>query len=237
VKRKRFLALLAAALVGMPGFAAALSMDALEAHVGMLSIGNYVPPDSGLSAPIVLVGASTVLALDALPAPWVLGLGLDLFGTWYEWDDANGRAALSDPEWGLSFFTIGLLASPRIGLRFSLSDAVVMGAFFGLDLLFRFPFAPFSTYTTFLDDRLPALGYFMAGRFLHPGLGWWMTWRATKDVELALSLRGLVPFYRAWSPEVPAFLHQFVFAGTLGLTFKLARAGDATEPVVESAAP
>jgi hypothetical protein len=236
VKRKWFLALLAAALVGLPGFAAGLSMDAIEAHVGMLTVGNYTT-DNGLSAPIALVGASTVFAFDALPAPWVLGLGLDLFGTWYEWDDANGQAALSEPESGVSFFTAGLLASPRIGLRFGLSDAVTMGAFFGLDLLLRFPFAPFSSYTTFLGDRLPALGYFMAGRFLYPGLGWWMTWQATKDVGLALSLRALAPFYRAWSPEVPDFLHQFMFAGTLGMTFKLARATGATEPATEPAAP
>jgi hypothetical protein len=241
VKRKRFLALLAAALVCVPAFGAALSMDALEVHVGMLTMGNYTAADNGLSPPIGLIGASTVFALDALPAPWVLGLGLDLFGTWYEWDAANGRALLSERDTWASFVTVGIVASPRIGLRFSLSDAVAMGAFFGLDLLLRFPFAPFSKYTTFLDDRLPALGYFMTGRFLYPGLGWWMTWQATKGVQLALSLRGLAPLYRAWSPEVTAFLHQFVFAGTLGMTIKLARAAvaaePATEPATEPAAP
>jgi hypothetical protein len=225
--RKRSLAILAAVAVCMPGFAAALSMDALEAHVGMLTMGNYTT-DNGLSAPIILAGASTVITLDALPAPWVLGLGVDLFGTWYEWDEVNRRAELSEPESGTSFFTVGLLASPRIGLRYLLSDAVAMGAFFGLDLLVRFPLAPFSPYTTVAEDRLPALGYFLAGRFLYPGLGWWMTWRMTKDVELSFSLRGLAPAYRAWSREVPDFLHQFVFLGTLGMTIELPQA--ATEP-------
>jgi hypothetical protein len=227
--RKRFLALLAAALVSAPGFAAVLSTDAIEAHVGMLTMGNYTT-DNGLSSPIYLVGASTVFALDALPAPWVLGLGLDLLGTWYRWNGTDRRAELVEPVDAGRFFTVGLLASPRIGVRFGLSDAVTMGGFFGMDLLVRFPLAPFSTESTFLGDRLPAFVYFIAGRFLYPGLGWWMTWQATKDVQLALSLRGLVPLYRAWSPEVPDFLHQFIFAGTLGMTFKLARTVDATEP-------
>jgi hypothetical protein len=211
-------------------------MDALEVHVGMLTMGNYTS-GSSLSSPIYLLGTSTVLALDALPAPLVLGLGVDLIGTWYLWNSTDRRAELVESVNGESFLTVGLLASPRIGLRFGLSDAVAMGAFLGLDLLFRFPLDPFSKYTTFRDDRLPALGYFMAGRFLYPGLGWWMTWQATKDVELALSLRGLVPLYRAWNPEVTAFLHQFVFAGTLGMTIKLAQAAVATEPATEPAAP
>ena len=72
----------------MPGFGAALSVDALEAHVGMLTIGNYTT-DNGLSPPIILAGASAVIDLDALPAPWVLGLGVDLLGTWYEWNDVD----------------------------------------------------------------------------------------------------------------------------------------------------
>lgn len=234
MKRKRFLALLAAVFVCVPGFGAALSTDALEVHVGMLTMGNYTT-DNGLSAPILLVGASTVLALDALPAPWVLGAGVDLIGAWYTWNGTDRRAELVESVDGGSFFTVGILASPRIGVRYVLSDAVAMGGFFGMDLLVRFPLAPFATDSTFLGERLPALGYFMAGRFLYPGLGWWLTWRAMKDVELALSLRALVPLYRAWSPEVPDFLHQFVFAGSLGMTFKLARA--AAEPATEPAAP
>ena len=229
MKRKRLLALLAAILVCAPGFGAVLSIDAIEAHAGMLTMGNYTT-DNGLSAPIVILGASTVLALDALPAPWVLGLGVDLFGTWYEWDAANRRAALSEPESGVSFLTVGLAASPRIGVRFGRSDAVAMGAFLGLDLLFRFPLDPFSAGTTLAEDRLPALGYFLAGRFLYPGIGLWMTWQATKDFGLALSLRALAPLYRAWSRETNDFLHQFVFAGTVGMTFKLKRAAAATEP-------
>ncbi len=237
MKRKRFLALLAAILVCAPGFGAGLSSDAIEVHVGMLTMGSWTPPDSGLSSPIYLVGTSTVLSLDALPAPWVFGLGLDLIGTWYRWDAVNQWASLAEPRDGDSFFTVGILASPRFGLRFGLSDTVAMGAFLGLDLLFRFPLSPFSTYTTFSDDRLPALGYFMAGRFLYPGLGWWMTWRATKDVELALSLRGLAPLYRAWSTEVPDFLHLFVFAGTLGMTIRLEKPATAESPSADTAPP
>jgi hypothetical protein len=246
VKRKRLLALLVAALVGMPGFAAALSTDAIEAHVGMLTIGTWTPPDNGFSPPIYLVGASTMIALDGLPEPWVLGLGVDFIGTWYLWNDIDRRAELAEPVDGGSFFTVGLLVSPRIGTRFSLGKAVAMGGYAGFDLLIRFPFSPFSG-VSILDDQLPALGYFLAGRFLYPELGAWLTWQAAKDVQIAFGVRSLWPVYRIWSPEVngfSTFFHQVILAGTLGMTIPLGKpatigspAADATEPATEPAAP
>ena len=107
-------------MLAVPGFGATLSTDRLEAHVGMFSVGNWLPPDNGLSPPLFLVGASTILDLDTLPGPWVLGLGVDFLGMWYEWDDVNRWARLSDVESGSSFFTVGFLVSPRIGARFPL---------------------------------------------------------------------------------------------------------------------
>jgi hypothetical protein len=226
VKRKQVLALLTGLFLCAAGYGATLSTDELEAHVGMLTIGNYITPASGLSSPLYLLGASTQLKLDSLPDPWALGLGLDFLGAWYEWNDVDHRAELSEPEAGSSFFTIGMIISPRIGARFAVGEKVDMGAFAALDLLIRFPLDPFSKYTTLADDRLPALGYFLAGRFLYPEIGWWLTWQATKDVELALALRSLWPIYRIWSPEVTGsstFLHQAVFAGTLGMTIRLGK--------------
>jgi hypothetical protein len=225
VKRKWVLALLAALILCAPSFGATLFTDSLEAHVGMLTVGNYTT-DNGLSSPLFLLGASTQLKLDALHDPWVLGLGLDFLGAWYEWNSTDRRADLSEPEAGHSFFTIGMIISPRIGARFGLSDAVAMGAFAGLDLLIRFPLDPFSKYTTLADDRLPALVYFVAGRFIYPEIGGWLTWQATKDVELVFALRTLWPIYRIFSPEVTGFstlLHQAIFTGTLGMTIRLGK--------------
>ena len=222
MKRKWFLALLALVIFCVPGFGATVSTDEIEAHVGMLTIGNWTT-DNGMSSPLFLLGASTQLALDVLPRPWVLGLGLDFLGAWYEWNDADGRAELSEPEAGASFFTIGVLVSPRIGTRFDLGGTVAMGAFAGLDLLIRFPFYPFAS-PSIVDEQLPALWYFIAGRFLYPELGAWLTWQATRDVELAFGLRSLWPIYRIWSPEVTGwstFFHQVIFAGTLGMTIRL----------------
>ena len=246
MNRKRFLALLAAALVGVNGFAATLSTDAIEAHVGMLTIGTWTPPDNGFSPPIYLVGASMMLTLGALPNPWVLGLGVDLIGTWYLWNDTDRRAELADPVDGGSFFTVGLLLSPRIGMRFALGETVAMGGYAGLDLLIRFPFSPFSG-VSILDDQLPALGYFLAGRFLYPEIGAWLSWQAAKDVEIAFGVRSLWPVYRIWSPEVSGFstfFHQVILAGTLGVTIPLGKpatmgspAADATEPATDPAAP
>jgi len=74
------------------------------------------------------------------------------------------------------------------------------------------------------DKQLPALLYFIAGRFLYPEIGGWLTWQATKQVELAFALRSLWPIYRIWSPEATGFstiLHQVIFAGTLGATIRL----------------
>ena len=224
MERKQVLAFLAAILLCAPVFGATLSTDELEAHVGMLTIGNYTT-DNGLSPPLFLLGASTQLKLDTLPEPWVLGFGLDFLGAWYEWNDVDRRADLSELEAGASFFTIGVLISPRIGARFALADAVAMGAFAGLDLLIRFPFYPFSS-PSIADEQLPALVYFIAGRFLYPEIGWWMTWQVAKDVELAFALRSLWPIYRIWSPEVTGFstfLHEVIFAGTLGMTIKLGK--------------
>ena len=223
MKRKRILALLALCILCVPGFGATLSTDELEAHVGMLTIGDWTGETDGLSSPLFLLGVSAVLDLDSLPDPWVLGFGLDLLGAWYEWDDVNRRAFLSEAEAGNSFFTVGLLISPRIGARFAVGEKVAMGADFGLDLLIRFPFDPFSS-VPIADEQLPALGYFLAGRFLYPELGGWLTWQATEDVELAFALRSLWPIYRIWSPEVTGFstfLHQVIITGTLGMTIKL----------------
>ncbi len=208
----------------VPGFGATLSTDKLEAHVGMLTIGNYTT-DNGLSSPLFLLGASTFLDPSAMPDPWVLGLGLDFLGAWYEWNATDRWAALSEVEAGASFFTIGMIISPRIGARFDLSEAVDLGAYFGMDLLVRFPFDPFSS-VSIVDDQLPALVYFVAGRFLYPEIGAWLTWQATKDVELAFALRSLWPIYRIWSPEVTGFstfLHQVIFTGTLGMTIRLGK--------------
>jgi hypothetical protein len=245
VKRKRVLALLAAAIFCVPSFGATLSTDELEAHVGMFVVGNYTT-DNGLSSPLFLLGASTLLDLNALPDPWVLGLGVDFLGAWYEWNEAGRRADLSEPEAGHSFFTVGLLISPRIGARFALSEAIAMGAFAGLDLLIRFPFYPFAS-VSIADEQLPALWYFLAGRFLYPEIGGWLTWQATKDVELAFALRSLWPIYRIFSPEVTGFstfLHQVIFAGTLGMTIRLGKtvtigkhAADSPEPAAEAASP
>jgi hypothetical protein len=221
VKRIRILALLTAWFVCVPGFSATLSMDEIEVHVGMLTIGDWTTYD-GLSAPIGLLGASTQLALDSLPDPWVLGFGLDLFGTRYEWDSTDHRAFLSEVE-GMSFFTVGMLVSPKFGVRFRIGEAVALGAFAGLDLLIRFPLDPFSKDTTLVGDRLPALVYFLAGRLLYPEMSGWLTWQAAKDVELALAVRTLWPIYRLWSPEVSNFFDQFILAGTLGMTIKLGK--------------
>jgi hypothetical protein len=227
VKRKRLLALialLAALLVCVPGFSATLSTSEIEAHVGMYAVGDWTGGTDGLVYPLFLLGASTVLDLDALPAPWVLGLGLDFLGAWYEWDDANRRAFVADPV-DLSFFTVGVLVSPRIGMRFDRGEKVAMGAFAGMDLLIRFPFSPFSG-VSIPDEQIPALLYFIAGRFLYPEIGGWLTWAATEDVELAFGLRSLWPIYRIWSPEVTGwstFLHEVIFAGTLGMTIRLGK--------------
>jgi len=222
VKRKPILALLAVVLACAPGFAATLSTDAIEAHVGMYAVGDWTGGTDGLVYPLFLLGASTTIDLDTLPEPWVLGLGLDFLGAWYEWDDGNRRAYVADPA-DYSFFTIGMLVSPRIGARFALGEKVAMGAFGGMSLLIRFPFSPFSG-VSIADDQLPALLYFIAGRFLYPEIGGWMTWKATDKVELALALRSLWPVYRIWSPEVTGWhtiLHEVIFAGTLGMTVKL----------------
>lgn len=245
VKRKRVLAFLAALLLCIPGFGAPLSMDATEAHVGVLTVGVWTPPDNGMSPPIYLLGASTILDLPSLPDPWVFGLGVDLIGTWYVWNSIDQRAELAEPVDYKSFFTLGVLLSPRFGARFALGEAVAMGAFFGLDLLIRIPADPFSS-VSYADQQLPALVYFVAGRFLYPEIGWSMTWQATKDVELAFALRSLWPVYRAWSPEVTGIstiLHQVIFAGTLGMTIRLGKPvatgepADSAEPAAEAAQP
>lgn len=239
MKRKRALALLAAVVLCVPGFGATLSTDELEAHVGILTIGDWTGGTNGLSSPLFLLGASMRLDPDPWPDPWVLGLGLDFLGAWYEWDDVNRWAFLSETEAGASFFTVGLLISPRIGARFALGEKVAMGADFGLDLLIRFPFDPFSS-VPIADEQVPALGYFLAGRFLYPELGGWLTWQATEDVELAFALRSLWPIYRIWSPEVTGFstfLHQAIFTGTLGMTIKLKKPLVIGRKREESAAP
>jgi hypothetical protein len=214
-------------------------MDELEAHVGILTIGDWTGVTNGLSSPLFLLGASMRLDPDPWPDPWVLGLGLDFLGAWYEWDDVNRWAFLSETEAGASFFTVGLLISPRIGARFALGEKVAMGADFGLDLLIRFPFDPFSS-VPIADEQVPALGYFLTGRFLYPELGGWLTWQATEDVELAFALRSLWPIYRIWSPEVTGFstfLHQAIFTGTLGMTIKLKKPLVIGRKREESAAP
>jgi hypothetical protein len=245
VKRKRALALLAAVVLCVPGFGATLSTDELEAHVGILTIGDWTGGTNGLSSPLFLLGASMRLDPDPWPDPWVLGLGLDFLGAWYEWNPTSRWARLSDPEWGgdsetsASFFTVGLLISPRIGARFALGQKVAMGADFGLDLLVRFPLDPFSP-ASIADEQVPALGYFLAGRFLYPELGGWLTWQATEDVKLAFALRSLWPIYRIWSPEVTGFstfLHQAIFTGTLGMTIKLKKPLVIGRKREESAAP
>jgi hypothetical protein len=225
VKGRRFLSLLAVLLICVPGFGASPSIDEIEAHVGMYAVGDWTGGTDGLVYPLFLLGASTMLDLDALPDPWVLSLGLDFLGAWYEWNDVDRRAQVSEPEAGASFFTVGMLISPRIGTRFVLGEKVAMGASAGLDLLIRFPLSPFSEVSV-ADAQLPALLYFVAGRFLYPELGAWLTWQATKDVELSFALRSLWPVYRAWSSEVTGwqtFLHEVVFAGTLGMTIRLGK--------------
>jgi hypothetical protein len=237
VKGRRFLALLTVMLACVPGFGASLSTDAIEAHVGMYALGDWTGGTNGLAYPLFLLGASMTFDLDALPPPWVLTLGLDFLGAEYEWNDVDRRAQISEPEAAASFFTVGMLVSPRIGARFALGETVAMGASAGLDLLIRFPFSPFSG-ASIADEQLPALLYFIAGRFLYPELGGWMTWKATKDVELAFALRSLWPVYRAWSPEVTGWqtiLHEVIFAGTLGMTFRLKKTATIGEKKEEPA--
>lgn len=230
MKRNRVLALLAALVLAVPAFGATLSIDGIEAHVGALVMGNYTS-DNGLSSPMMFFGASTTI--EGLPRPWVIGLGLDLMGAWYEWNYSTGFAELSDPEWGggtvagektsASFFTVGVIASPRFGARFELGTAFSLGAFLGLDLLLRFPLDPF-TPALVADEQVPALVYFAAGRFLYPETSLWFALRAAERMTVALTLRTLWPLYRAWSPEVTGgstFLHQVVFAATLGATISL----------------
>ncbi|MCX7029643.1 MAG: hypothetical protein NTU62_05930 [Spirochaetes bacterium] len=235
MKRKWVLALLAAVIFCVPGFGATLSTDELEVHVGFANILNLDPVNGGPSPFAGVIGASSLLSLDVLPDPWVLGAGVDLFGTWYEYSD--GRAVPSTYEWGGSFFTVGLLLSPRIGARFDLTEALAAGAHFGLDLLIRFPLDPFSKTTTLADDRLPALGWFLAGRFLYPETGAWLTWQATKDVELAFTVRALWPVFRIWSGEGLPFFDQFILAGTLGATIRLGKPVANGKKQEEPAAP
>lgn len=206
-------------------------------------MGNYTS-DNGLSSPMMFVGASTII--EGLPRPWVIGLGLDLVGAWYEWNYSAGFAQLSDPEWGggtvsgektsASFFTLGLLVSPRFGARFELGKAFSLGAFLGLDLLFRFPSDPF-TPALVAEEQVPALRYFSAGRFLYPETSLWFALQATESVEVKLTLLTLWPLYRAWSPEVAGgatFLHQVIFAATLGATVRLGAPETNEEPATQT---
>ena len=218
------LAALALALCA-PVAAPSLAIPAVVPEVGLLWIGNFDTRASTGLAPSPLtgmIGVSVPLVLPSPGSPWLASVGLDVFGTYYEWDTVVGRAFPTEAESGAGFYTVGLILGPRVGVVAPLGGAVTAGAVVGLDLLLRFPLELCNSDPLSVAGRLPALGYFFGkGRFFYPETGLQVAWKATDAITLEFGARVLWPLFHLWDGQGVPFADELMVSGALGLRIAL----------------
>lgn len=202
----------------------ALTVPEITPEAGLLWIGNYDARISGLAPnPLLgLVGISVPFSFPELPKALLFAVSFDLFGSYYEYDTTYLRALPSVSEAGVGFFTLGMILSPRFGVRFPPGSRVEVGAALGLDFLLRFPLEFFNSDPASVAGRQPALAYFFQkGRFFYPETELFLRWKPADAVTFNFGARALWPLFHSWDNEGLLFADQLLLAGTVGASFKL----------------
>jgi hypothetical protein len=218
------LAALAVALCA-PLSATSLAIPAIVPEVGLLWIGNYDSRATAGLAPSPLtgmIGVSVPLVTPAPGSPWLLSVGLDLYGTYYEWDSVLGRAFPTEAESGSGFYTLGMILAPRFGVVAPIGRAVTAGVVVGLDVLLRLPLEFFNLSTERQAEWRSILGYcYRQGRFFYPETGLLLAWKATDAIALEFGARVLWPLFHLWDGAGLAIVDEMMATGTIGLRIAL----------------
>jgi hypothetical protein len=210
--------LVVALLAAIPGATlAALSIDELDANVGLIFIGSSAP--SGYSRPDLAVAPLIGLSMPLqLSGSFFLEPGLEIMGTYYEWIPGADVAVLTPAESGKGFFTLGALLSLQAGLKFPISTVISLGGALGLDLFLRFPL---ELQNQVASDASSALGWFLGGRFLYPEVRLFLRWHISEPVDLLFNLRGFYPVYHLWDGSSQPFWDALMVSGGVGFAIRL----------------
>lgn len=207
--------------LALPGAAlCALSIDELDANVGLIFIGSN--PPNGVSDPNLgippLVGISVPFRLSG---PYFLEAGVEFLGWYYEWT-SSGTAVITQAENGVGFFTIGTLISLQGGVSFPVSRVLSLGGALGLDFFLRFPFELQNNSSTVKADESSALSWFYgSGRFFYPETRFFLRWHVSEPVDLLLNLRAFYPIFHLWDGAGQPFWDQLMVSIGIGFGIRL----------------
>jgi hypothetical protein len=208
------------ALSGGALSALSLSIDELDANVGLIFIGSNPPSaatDPNLGIP-PLVGVSIPFRLGG---PYFLEAGVEFLGWYYVWTP-SGTAVITQAENGVGFFTFGALISLQGGVSFPVSSAVSLGGAIGLDFLLRFPFELQNTTDADKADQSSGLSWFYgSGRFFYPETRFFLRWHVIEPVDFLVNLRAFYPVFHLWNGDGQPFWDQLMFSFGIGFGIKL----------------
>jgi hypothetical protein len=213
----------------------ALSIDELDANVGLAFIGSNPPAgvsDPNLGVPPML-GISVPLRLRA---PFFLEAGVDFIGWYYEW--TSSTAVITQAENGVGFFTIGTLISFQTGVSFPVTPVLSLGGTLGVDVLVRFPFELQNTSDTVKSGENSALSWFYgSGRFFYPETRFFLRWHLSEPVDLLVNFRAFYPVFHFWDGSGQPFWDQFMVSAGVGFAIRLRPPAAATQPAPASSTP
>jgi pimeloyl-ACP methyl ester carboxylesterase len=208
------------ALSGGALSALSLSIDELDANVGLIFIGSNPPSaatDPNLGIP-PLVGVSVPFRLGG---PYFLEAGVDFLGWYYVWT-SSGTAVITQAENGSGFFTMGTIISLQGGISYPISPVLSLGGALGLDFLLRFPFELQNTGSSVKADENSALSWFyQSGRFFYPETRFFLRWHVSEPVDLLLNLRAFYPVFHFWDGAGQPFWDQLMVSFGVGFAIRL----------------
>jgi hypothetical protein len=206
---------LLAVLLGVPD---AYSITFSEVYVNPGLVMVFTTDPAAAPSPIVVtIGVSVPMEISSL---FFIETGLDIFGVNYRYTDT--RAVPATIEHADGFFTPSFLIGVQAGIRYPLTETLVIGGTAGADILIRFPLELVNDSSESIADRDPAMEYFYGSlRFLYPETRIFLRWQAVEQLGLVFSVRALYPVFHLWDGENLPFLDQLMLAGSLGFAIKL----------------
>ena len=208
--------LLLLVLVVAAAGAGAFQIESLDAHGGILFLGNG--ETEGAPSPILPTwSVSLPMSFSSL---FYLSPELGIFWNQYQLSSDGDKAVPTEIETAnqVSFITLYLDANALF--RFAINEQLSAGPLGFLSFVFRIPIRGWDEAAEDTSYAETMTGYlYGSGRFLYPGIGGFFNWAFSENFGFAFRLKWRVPFFHSLAGEEGGFHDQMMIVGTVGITF------------------